>query len=574
MDLAVGANAITITVTAEDTTTTATYTVTVNRAAPSSDATLSALTMAGNAPVVLSPVFVSDTHTYTATVVNSESQIGITATPTDSAATPDIAVDTDADAALTRVDLAQGDNVITITVTAADGTTTQPYVITVTREADTTTPTPPRLSITTATTTVTEGTDAMVSFTVTSTPAPLADLSVTVTLGGGDAYVSATTQTVTIAADTTMATVHFAIVDDDNDETDATVTATIGDSDAYTGDGDFATARILDDDLPPADQPDAFEFNAPSGVIEPGDTVTSNAITVSGLTANTPMVSASVSGGMISINGAAATTSGMVGNTHTVTVTVTAGECGERVTATVNLGGTTGDFRVATRACRMDASLATLTIAPSPLSLSPSFDSAITSYNVKTPNDFSGDITVTATATDTATATVTGDGTVMLTGNSETVRITVTAEDRSRQTYTISINRDQLPMITARTTSVKVGGEVNLNTLGDDPDDTETYMVTPATLEYGRVTGDNRNPIYEAPTAEELAALPAESTLEFPLEVVLTLTVISDNTGSAEAPITIQINDATELTPAAMESLPGGDSCDYRADFRCHKRTD
>ena len=47
ISLAVGSNVITVEVTAEDDSTTRTYTVTVTRAAPSTDATLSGLTLSG-----------------------------------------------------------------------------------------------------------------------------------------------------------------------------------------------------------------------------------------------------------------------------------------------------------------------------------------------------------------------------------------------------------------------------------------------------------------------------------------------------------------------------------------------
>nr|WP_316629590.1 cadherin-like beta sandwich domain-containing protein [uncultured Brevundimonas sp.] len=110
-------------------------TVTPTAAPQASDATLSALTVTGTSAVGLDPVFAGDTYAYTASVANSESQLIITATPNDAnAATPAISVDTDSDATLTRVDLAEGANVITITVTAED-TSTQDYVVTVTREA-------------------------------------------------------------------------------------------------------------------------------------------------------------------------------------------------------------------------------------------------------------------------------------------------------------------------------------------------------------------------------------------------------------------------------------------------------
>ena len=71
VDLAVGSNVITVEVTAEDGTTTKTYTVTVTRAAPSTDATLSALGLSG---VTLSPAFASPTTAYTADVANDVEQ--------------------------------------------------------------------------------------------------------------------------------------------------------------------------------------------------------------------------------------------------------------------------------------------------------------------------------------------------------------------------------------------------------------------------------------------------------------------------------------------------------------------
>ena len=131
VSLSVGSNVITIEVTAEDDSTTRTYTVTVARAAPpSTDATLSALTLSG----IDFGLFDSTTTSYTAQVANSVSQTTVTPTANDSGASYVIKLGgvTDPDGA---VSLSMGSNVITIEVTAEDDETTQTYTVTVTRDA-------------------------------------------------------------------------------------------------------------------------------------------------------------------------------------------------------------------------------------------------------------------------------------------------------------------------------------------------------------------------------------------------------------------------------------------------------
>ena len=123
VNLGVGDTEITAEVTAEDGSAMKTYTVTVTRApaGASSDATLRELTLSG---VTLSPAFASGTITYTASAANSVSATTVTAVTTDNKATRKILIggvqDLDAD-----VDLAVGDNTITVEVTAEDGVTTK-----------------------------------------------------------------------------------------------------------------------------------------------------------------------------------------------------------------------------------------------------------------------------------------------------------------------------------------------------------------------------------------------------------------------------------------------------------------
>ena len=82
--LSVGSNVITVQVSAEDDSTTKTYTVTVTRAEPpSTDATLSALTLSG----INFGAFSSATSSYTASVANSVTETTVTPTVNHSGAT-------------------------------------------------------------------------------------------------------------------------------------------------------------------------------------------------------------------------------------------------------------------------------------------------------------------------------------------------------------------------------------------------------------------------------------------------------------------------------------------------------
>ena len=131
VSLSVGSNVITVEVTAEDDSTTQTYTVTVTRAAPpSTDATLSALTLSG----IDFGTFDSTTMSYTASVANSVSQTTVTPTVNHSGASYVIKHSgvTDEDGTIA---LSVGSNGITVEVTAEDGQTKRTYSITITRSA-------------------------------------------------------------------------------------------------------------------------------------------------------------------------------------------------------------------------------------------------------------------------------------------------------------------------------------------------------------------------------------------------------------------------------------------------------
>jgi hypothetical protein len=136
----VGSNVITVTVTAADGTVKS-YTVTVTRAAApgaSSNADLSALSLSN---ATLHPAFTSGNSSYTATVANAITVTAVSATLSDPGATltsVQVAANGGTPVACPApgyvCPLAVGSNVITVTVTAADGTV-KSYTVTVMRVA-------------------------------------------------------------------------------------------------------------------------------------------------------------------------------------------------------------------------------------------------------------------------------------------------------------------------------------------------------------------------------------------------------------------------------------------------------
>ena len=143
VELAVGRNVITVMVEAADVVTTKTYTITVTRATEtgSDDTSLSALMVGGESVSVAGFNGADQVADYTTNVPTTVRRILITATPTDSAAVVVIRTGADAAASVTgdidpdgRVDLTPGTPLfIAVQVTAADGSTTSNYILSVTR---------------------------------------------------------------------------------------------------------------------------------------------------------------------------------------------------------------------------------------------------------------------------------------------------------------------------------------------------------------------------------------------------------------------------------------------------------
>ena len=131
--LSVGANSITVRVTAEDSTTTKDYTVTITRqqAPRSSNANLSALTVSAG-----DLAFDSATTRYALEVAHDMTSVTLTPTVQDTGKAT-VTVDgttVSSGSASDAIALEVGENVITVVVTAEDGSTTITYTVTVTRQ--------------------------------------------------------------------------------------------------------------------------------------------------------------------------------------------------------------------------------------------------------------------------------------------------------------------------------------------------------------------------------------------------------------------------------------------------------
>ena len=192
----------------------------------STDAKLSglALSLGANAPAVtLSPSFDADTTSYT-TTVGVDQNLTVTATPNDSSATVSITdgSTTVASSEATFVLGKIGLTTITVTVTAADATTTKSYTVDVTREFG--------VSFDSATYSVAEGGTVTVALYLDDKPG----VAVTVTLfaygnGGATSADYSVPLSATFGADDDEAYLTFSATDDDEDDDDESVTMEFGD---------------------------------------------------------------------------------------------------------------------------------------------------------------------------------------------------------------------------------------------------------------------------------------------------------------------------------------------------------
>ena len=207
----------------------------------STDATLSSLSLSG----IDISTFSSGTSTNSASVAHDVSSTTVTASATHDGASVTIADAGGSTQGTSRtVSLSSGDNEITVTVTAEDGTTTGVYTVTVTR-AD---PVVPAVTIVAGASPVTEGTAA--SFTVSLDGEAPVELSVAVDLSDPGGVLSGTASTsVAFAVGDSSETKTLSTKDDDVIEATSTVTVFLASGIGYTlGTTTSASVQVADND--------------------------------------------------------------------------------------------------------------------------------------------------------------------------------------------------------------------------------------------------------------------------------------------------------------------------------------
>ena len=494
----------------------------------SSDATLSGLAVSAG---TLDPTFVSGTADYDVDVGYDVTQI--TVTPTKSVDSSSVAFLDGADSALTdadsasghQVNLAVGANTIKVKVTAEDSTENT-YTITVTRAKAT-------VSISRGAAEATEG-DAL-SFTVTRSASPDEALTVTVNVTESGSLVATTNKgqkTVTILAN--AASAELTVQTDADDavwEEHSTVTVTVAANAAHDRGSPYAAETLVkDDDFPQATAVLAVSPNPVSegGTVTATVTFTTNADqqphagrTVTLATSDGTAVSpgdygslsashafsagdfqrADVGGGTMRYRAVKTSTVTTVNDTDTedaeaFTVAMTADATtfppatlgADSVSVTINAS----DAPVLSG----DATLSGLTVSPG--TLAPTFASGTADYTASVGYGVT-QMTVTPTKNVTSSSVSFLDGAdsaltdadsasghqVNLAVGANTIKVKVTAEDSTENTYTITVTRAKATVSISRGAAEATEGDALSFTVTRSASPDEALTVTVNVTESG-----------------------------------------------------------------------------------------
>lgn len=389
--LSVGPNTVTIDVVSEDLSMFETYTITITRAAPSAsnDATLAALSLSAG---VLTPVFDAATTTYTASVVNSVASVTVTAAANNAAAT----ISGDGVQALIV-----GANVLSVVVTAEDGTSTQTYTVVVDRAA--LSGNANLASITLDNGTLTPAFDPA----TTAYNASVLNAVSTITIGANAEDAAAAVSGAGTFALSVGANNFSIVVTAENSSTKSylvTVTRQPLSTDATLGSLGLSVGTLT-----PSFAPATHSYSAS----------VANTVTAVNISAAPNDSTASLVG-----DGAQALSTGP----NAFNIVVTAEDGVTTLTYTVTL----------TRAYATDATLSDLTLSSG--TLSPAFVPASADYSASVANSVTN-VTINATPNDSA-ASVAGAGSQSLTTGDNVIDVVVTAEDGTTTfTYRITITR-------------------------------------------------------------------------------------------------------------------------------------
>lgn len=393
--------------------------------------------------------FQPDTLIYSTTVPNSSSSLTITPSVQQVNATLRINNVPAPSGSGTAVPLNVGDNTLSIAVTAQDGTTTRTYTLNVRRRSADASLASLNLSGITLNPAFSAGTTnytATVPFLTTSTnlAATTTHNSAVVTSGTGlrNLVVGANALNVLVTAE-------------DGNTLTYTVTVT---RDPASTNASLAGLTLSSGTLTPA---------FASGILSYSATVAANVTSVT-VTPTVQQANATLTIQGTTISSGVGRVVSLVTGDNTIPIVVTAQD-----------GTTIRSYSLTVRRRSAVADLASLSL--SGVSLSPAFSSTITSYTATVPNA-TASTTITAAATH-ASASLAGDGLRSLNTGSNSLTVTVTAEDGNTKNYTVTVQRNPLPVaVTGGTTAVTATNATltaNINAGG---------VSTATSFEYGTTT--------------------------------------------------------------------------------------
>lgn len=471
ISLAVGANVISVVVTAEDGVTTKEYQVTVNRLARS-DASLSTLAVSSGE---LSPAFNSGIFVYSVSVDNTTTKFDLTPGTTDSAAAITVnGVSVDSGFPSQAILLAEGNNSITVRVTAQDNTSQQVYTVNVFRQG-TADVNLSDLSLLSGTLSPTFDPN-IVSYSVTIANATT---SLAVTPTASDATSTITVNNSTVASGAVSGSINldvglndiYILVESQDATTQKLYKITV--TRDGTENADLQNLVVSDGTLEPLFSPGTTGYNA----TVPYDTATVTVTPTSVLNTST----IKVNGVTISSGSASGNLSLSVGS-NTVTIDVISQNSTLQRSYYLNI----------TRVGKNETNLDGISLSQGLLT---NFDSAVTDYQLSVNNSVST-LNVAPSLTDSnATVTVNGGapGDVALAEGENIIEVVVTAEDgSSSRTYTLVVTRE---LIT----------NANLQNLVLS-DGTLTPAFDPTVTAYTASVGKTVSSITVTPTTEASAA--------------------------------------------------------------------
>ncbi|WP_411345859.1 cadherin-like beta sandwich domain-containing protein [Paenibacillus sp. WLX1005] len=414
----------------------------------STDATLSNLAINQGA---LNPTFASGTTSYSASVDYGVTSINVTPTANQANATIKVNGTTTTSGSAQAVSLSVGSNSIPVVVTAQDGSTTKTYTINVTRAAASTDATLSALTINqgTLTPTFASGTtsySATVDYTVTSiNVTPTANQANATIKVNGTTTTSGSAQAVSLSVGSNSIPV---VVTAQDGSTTQTYTITVTRASASTN-ANLSNFTISAGTLTPT-------FDAGTTSYTASVTNATTSITVTPTTSSTN-ATVTVNGTTVT-SGSASSSIPLASGNNTISTVVTAQD-----------GSTTKTYTLTVTRATAPSTDATLNnLAVNQGSLTPTFASGTTSYNVSVAYNVTS-ISITPTVNQ-GNATVTVNGSTTTSGSAHAVNISVgsnsipvvvTAQDGSTtKTYTITVTR-----AAASTDATLSGLAVNQGTL-------------------------------------------------------------------------------------------------------------